>query len=30
MDFNTLKIKQRKLRSEFSEGLGLRVYRALS
>lgn len=30
MDFNTLKIKQRKLRSEFSEGLGLRVHRALS
>lgn len=30
MDFNSLKIKQRELRHGFSEGLGLRVHRALS
>lgn len=30
MDFKTLKAKQRKIREEFSEDLGLRVHRALS
>ena len=30
MDFSSLKSKQREIRSEFSENLGLRVHRALS